>query len=247
MSKLKLAIPSKGRLMDLTIDWFKRRGVQIDSAMSSREYSAYVSGMPQIQVVLLAANEIPKGLATGRIDLGVTGQDLVRENVPTWNEILFELEFLNFGKSDLVLAVPKFWVDVESIDDFDAVAINFRRKNGYRLRIATKYHNLIWSYLRKMGVADYQLIDSQGATEGTVKNGIAEAIGDITSSGRTLDANHLKIIGDQPILSSQATLYLSGVAPWSAAKYRILQEFSSKIGIRKWKTSILSNTNFRKF
>jgi len=58
-------------------------------------------------------------------------------------------------------------------------------------------------------VADYQLVDSQGATEGTVKNETAEAIADITSSGDTLRANHLKILEDGLILRSQATLFKS--------------------------------------
>lgn len=138
MEKLKLAIPSKGRLMDLTIDWFARQGIEINTSKISREYSAKISGTTNIEVLLISASEIPKELATGRIDLGVTGQDLVREKIPSWREILIELKLLNFGKADLVLAVPNFWVDVDSIDDFDAVAINFRRKNGFRLRIATK-------------------------------------------------------------------------------------------------------------
>jgi ATP phosphoribosyltransferase len=58
-------------------------------------------------------------------------------------------------------------------------------------------------------VADYQLVDSQGATEGTVKNMTAEAIADITSSGETLRANHLKILSDGLILRSEAMLFAS--------------------------------------
>ena len=244
MSVLKLAIPSKGRLMDLTIDWFAQQGVQISNFKHSREYSARVSGIPKVQVILLSAGEIPKELAAGRIDLGVTGQDLVRENVPIWENILHELELLNFGKADLVLAVPRFWVDVETIDDFDAVAINFRRKNGFRLRIATKYHNLMWSYLRKMGVADYQLIDSQGATEGTIKSNIAEAVADITSSGKTLKANHLKVIGNQPVLSSQATLYLSLTAKWSSVKYNIFKDLTKSMSFDAEEVLSLTNPQF---
>ena len=64
----------------------------------------------------------------------------------------------------------------------------FGRGNGFRLRIATKYHRLVREFLREHGVADYQLVDSQGATEGTVKNETAEAVADITSTGDTLRA-----------------------------------------------------------
>ncbi len=73
--------------------------------------------------------------------------------------------------------------------------------HGFRLRIATKYHRLVREFLRDNGVADYQLVDSQGATEGTVKNETAEAIADITSTGDTLRANHLKILEDGLILT----------------------------------------------
>ena len=232
MSAIKFAIPSKGRLRDLTIDWFIKRKIQIELAVGQREYSARMLGFPEIEIILLSAGEIPIELAAGRVDLGITGQDLVREKIPFWTEVILELKLLNYGYANLVLAVPKFWVDVESLDDFDAVATNFRRENGYRLRIATKYQNLIWAYMRKMGVADYQLIDSQGATEGVIKNNAAEAIADITSSGETLTANHLKIIGVEPVLQSQATLYLSSTTTWDNKKYKNLISLCNKISVK---------------
>ena len=75
-------------------------------------------------------------------------------------------------------------------------AAQFRGGHGMRLRIATKYHRLVREFLRERGVADYRLVDSQGATEGTVKNETAEAIADITSTGETLRANGLKVLED---------------------------------------------------
>ena len=99
-----------------------------------------------------------------------------------------------------------------TVDDLDAAAAGFRRAHGHRLRIATKYHRLVHDFLRAAGVADYQLVDSQGATEGTVANLTAEAIADITSSGETLRANNLRILDEAPILRSQATLFASRAA-----------------------------------
>ena len=116
---------------------------------------------------------------------------------------------MGFGFANLVLSVPKFWIDVDTLDDFDSAAEAFRDKHGFRLRIATKYHYLVREFLKSAGVADYQLVDSQGATEGTVKNETAEAIADITSTGETLKANHLKILDDGLIHSSEATLFKS--------------------------------------
>jgi len=204
---LKLGVPSKGRLMEKTFEWFAERGVTLSRAGSDREYAGKVEGIEGVELVLLSAGEIPRELAAGRIHLGVTGTDLIREKLGQWEQRVEEMADLRFGHADLIIAVPQAWVDVDTMDDLDAVAAAFRREHGFRLRIATKYHRLVREYLRDCGVADYQLVDSQGATEGTVKNETAEAIADITSTGDTLRANHLKILADGLILRSSATLY----------------------------------------
>jgi len=226
---IKLGVPSKGRLQDLTFDWFRARGVELRRSGSDREYAGAVDGITGVELVLLSAGEIPRELAAGRIHLGVTGTDLVREKIPLWAETLQELALLGFGHADLVIAVPKIWIDVDTLDDLDAAAAQFRAGHGYRLRIATKYHSLTRDFLRANGVADYQLVDSQGATEGTVKNLTAEAIADITSSGDTLAANHLKPLADGVIHRSQAALFLSGIAPVSGADQAVLDGFLAAV------------------
>ncbi|MGR3582742.1 MAG: ATP phosphoribosyltransferase, partial [Pseudooceanicola nanhaiensis] len=206
---VKLGVPSKGRLMEKTFDWFGARGVTLGRTGSEREYAGRVEGVEGVELVLLSAGEIPRELAAGRIHLGVTGIDLVREKLAQWDMQVEVLAELGFGQADLIIAVPDFWVDVETLDDLDAAAAAFRRDHGFRMRIATKYHRLVRDALREAGVADYQLVDSQGATEGTVKNETAEAVADITSTGETLRANHLRPLSDGPLLKSQATLFRS--------------------------------------
>ncbi|MGR3635843.1 MAG: ATP phosphoribosyltransferase [Shimia sp.] len=212
---IKLGVPSKGRLMEKTFDWFGARGVSLSRTGSDREYAGAVDGVDGVELVLLSAGEIPRELAAGRIHLGVTGTDLIREKLGQWEQQVQELAELGFGQADLIIAVPGCWVDVETLDDLDAAAADFRARHGFRMRIATKYHRLVREYLMDAGVADYQLVDSQGATEGTVKNLTAEAIADITSTGDTLRANHLKILSDAMVLQSQATLFRSRVAEMS--------------------------------
>lgn len=204
---IKIGVPSKGRLMEKTFDWFAERGVSLSRAGSEREYAGKVEGIEGVELVLLSAGEIPRELAAGRIHLGVTGQDLIREKLSQWDQRVEELAELGFGQADLIIAVPQVWVDVDTLEDLDAVSAAFRAEHGFRLRIATKYHRLVREYLKEHGVADYQLVDSQGATEGTIKNLTAEAVADITSSGETLRANHLKILSDALVLRSQATLF----------------------------------------
>ncbi len=205
---LKLGVPSKGRLMEDTFGWFEARGVKLSRAGSDREYAGRVEGA-DLSLVLLSAGEIPRELAAGRIDLGVTGSDLVREKLAGWRSDVRELAPMGFGHADLILAVPACWRDCENLDDLAAITRQFRAAHGFRLRIATKYHRLVRAFLAEHEVADYQLVDSQGATEGTVANLTAEAIADITSSGETLRANHLKILPDALIHASQATLFAS--------------------------------------
>ncbi|MEM6373254.1 MAG: ATP phosphoribosyltransferase [Pseudomonadota bacterium] len=227
---VKLGVPSKGRLMQKTFDWFARRGVTLSRTGSDREYSGAVSGVDGVALVLLSAGEIPRELAAGRIHLGVTGIDLICEKLPLWEQQVAPVAEMGFGHADLVLAVPAGWTDVALTDDLDAVAAQFRERHGFRLRIATKYHRLVREFLRDVGVADYQLVDSQGATEGTVANETAEAIADITSSGETLRANHLKVLEDGLILASQATLWRSRVAEVGDADRPILRGLLERLG-----------------
>ena len=226
---VKLGVPSKGRLMEKTFDWFGQRGITLTRTGSDREYAGAVEGIGGVSLVLLSAGEVPRELAAGRLHFGVTGTDLVQEKLPLWEQQVEPLVELGFGQADLVLAVPRAWVDVDTLDDLDAAATAFRATHGMRLRIATKYHRLVREYLRSGGVADYALVDSQGATEGTVANETAEAIADITSSGETLRANHLKIIGETPILRSQATLWRSRVAEVSDEDRSVIDALTAKL------------------
>jgi len=158
--------------------------------------------------VLLSAGEIPRELAAGRIHLGVTGSDLVREKLALWDSQVHELALMGFGGADLIIAVPQGWVDVNTIDDLDAAAAAFDQ-----------------------GVADYQLVDSQGATEGVVKNETAEAIADITSTGETLRANGLKILDDGLIHASQATLFRGRRDDWTDAQRKTLKALEMILGL----------------
>ena len=226
---LKLGVPSKGRLMEKTFDWFVKHDIVLSRSGSDREYAGKVEGIDDVSLVLLSAGEIPRELAAGRIHLGVTGTDLIHDKLPLWEDQVVSVAELGFGHADLIIAVPSAWVDVDTLDDLDAVAAMFRDIHGMRLRVATKYHRLVREFLRDAGVADYALVDSQGATEGTVANGTAEAIADITSTGDTLRANHLKILSDGLVLASQATLWRSRTADLDAKERIALATLLSRI------------------
>jgi len=226
---VKLGVPSKGRLMDKTFDWFSARGVRLGRAGSEREYAGRVDGIANLELVLLSAGEIPRELAAGRIHLGVTGEDLIRERLPEHAAQVRFAAHMGFGHADLVVAVPSFWVDVEAMHDLDEVAHEIRARHGHPMRIATKYHNLTRAFFQRHGVADYRLVDSQGATEAGPKNLTAEAIVDITSSGETLRANHLRPLEDGLILQSQAMLCVSQVAHWTDGAAATLEALETRL------------------
>ena len=89
---LKLGVPSKGRLMEKTFDWFERSGIRLSRSGSDREYAGMVEGIEGVSLVLLSAGEIPRELAAGRIHLGVTGTDLIHEKLARWEQQVEEIQ-----------------------------------------------------------------------------------------------------------------------------------------------------------
>ncbi|MEM1384260.1 MAG: ATP phosphoribosyltransferase [Pseudomonadota bacterium] len=234
MTRLTLGLPSKGRLQEATVAWFAERGVTIERLGGGREYAARASGIDGLDVIMLAAGEIPRELGAGRIHLGVTGEDLIRERLAGWEDRVDLATEMGFGHADLVVAVPAWWVDVETLDDLDEVAEAFRGRHGHPLRVATKYHNLTQGFFRHHGVADYRIVDSQGATEAAPKNLSAEAIVDITTTRSTLRANHLRVLADGLILRSQANLCISRVADWSGRAHQRLRDLAARLALKDW-------------
>ena len=231
MTRLALGLPSKGRLMEDSFGWFAARGLSVRRTGQGRTYAARAEGVPGLDIALLSAAEVPAALAEGRIHLGVTGDDLVQEAMPDWPDRVRRLAPLGIGAAEVVVAVPAFWIDVETMGDLDQVAALFRARHGHGLRVATKYPNLARAFFHEKGVADYRLIDSQGATEAAPKNLTAEAIVDITSTGETLRANALRVLGDGLVLRSEAALWLSRAARWDAAATRTLEALAGRLGL----------------
>ena len=107
------------------------------------------------------------------------------------------------------MAIPNQWIDVQTIADLEEVSFEFRDKKNTRLRVATKYPNLTNGFLVSKGVTQYKLVSSLGATETYPFIGSSEIITDITSTGKTLKDNNLRILKDGYILNSQACLLIS--------------------------------------
>ena len=204
---ITIALPSKGRIKDDTAAVFDRAGLAISAVGNDRSYRGRIDGMEGVEVAYLSASEIARELAAGAVDFGVTGEDLVREGMA---DVDAKVEFcarLGFGQADVVVAVPEIWLDVETMEDLGDVAADFRTRHGRRLAIATKYWRLTQQFFsRQHGIQLYRIVESLGATEGAPAAGQADIIVDITSTGSTLKANHLKVLGNGVILKSEACL-----------------------------------------
>ena len=226
---LKLGVPSKGHLMEQSFDWFAERGIELVRCGSAREYRGTVSNLSGVDLVFLSASEVPGELSRGRIHLGVAGTDIVEEGMLNPYENVEPLHMMGFDHSQVVVAVPQAWVDVRSLNDLDAVAAEFRKGKGAHLRIATKYPRLTRRAMHTGGVADYVLTESEGDTEVAIWNGSANLVVESVKSDESLQANHLKVLSDGIILRSQATLWRSCNADWSASAQRTLFALTERL------------------
>lgn len=215
MSKLVLAIPSKGRLMEQTTGVFQKAGLAVRKTGHARGYRGEIEGLPEIEVAYVSSSEIAAALKAGSVHLGITGEDLIRESMSDAETRVVFLKKLGFGFADVVVAVPNWWIDVTTVSDLAASAMPFRRAHGRWPRAATKYMNLTRRFFAAKGFGDYRIVESLGATEGTAAAGTAEFIVDITTTGETLKANGLRILDDGVILKSEANLIASNLAPWT--------------------------------
>lgn len=202
-----IALPSKGRLKEQTIAVMAKAGLKVVLPEDDRNYRARIEGVDDVDILFLSASEIARELGYGTVDLGVTGEDLIRETLARADEKVQIETQLGFGHADVIVAVPEVWHDVSTMADLDDVAADFRQRHGRRLRIATKYWRLTQQFFsQKHGIQVYRIVESLGATEGAPAAGSADIIVDITSTGSTLRANRLKILDDGVMLQSQACL-----------------------------------------
>jgi ATP phosphoribosyltransferase len=228
-AKLTIAVPSKGRLKDQAADLFERSGLALRKTGHERGYRGALAGFDGVEVIYVSAAEIVHQLKSGRVHMGVTGEDLVRETLADVDGTVDFLRPLGFGRADVVVAVPDCWIDVDRMADLEDVAAQFVRTHGRRLRVATKYMSLTRRFFAAHGVTGYRIVESVGATEATPAAGTSELIVDITTTGTTLRANHLKVLEDGLILKSQAHLFASRGAKWSAASAKLRDAILAKL------------------
>ncbi len=206
---ITIGLPSKGRLKDNAAAFFNDKGLVVLQSDKERNYFATIKNKPNIKIIFLHAKEIIQRLGDGTLDIGISGLDLLNESEKNLQEKIIIKQKLDFGGANLVIAVPDDWIDTQTIADLEEVAFDIRFKRNTRLKVATKYPNLTNNFLISKGVTQYKLIPSLGATETYPFIGSSEVITDITSTGKTLQDNNLRVLKDGLILKSTACLLVS--------------------------------------
>ena len=206
---ITIGLPSKGRLKDKAISFFDKNGLKILQNKKERNYFGTVKNRSNIKIIFLHAKEIVQRLGDGTIDIGVSGLDLLNESGKNLRDKIKIKRKLDFGNANLVVAVPNDWIDVQTIADLEEVSFDLRSKRNSRLRVATKYPNLTNDFLVSKGVTQYKIVTSLGATETYPFIGSSEIITDISSTGKTLADNNLRVLKDGLILKSSACLLIS--------------------------------------
>lgn len=201
---LRIAVQSKGRLYEDTMDLLSEAGIKVGS--SKRTLLVKASNFP-VEILYLRDDDIPQSVANGVADLGIVGENEYVER----NEDACIVRRLGFSKCRLSLAIPKA-IEYKGIEWFDGK------------KIATSYPNILKKFLADNGVeTDIHVIT--GSVEIAPGIGLADGIFDIVSSGSTLVSNNLREV--EVVMQSEALLI--GNNELSAEKKEILDELLFRI------------------
>ncbi len=180
---LRIAVQSKGRLFEDTMELLKETGIKVSS--SKRTLLVQASNFP-LEVLFLRDDDIPQTVADGVADVGIVGENEFVER----NENADIVKRLGFSKCRISLAIPKA-IDYPGVEWFNDK------------KIATSYPVILKRFLEERGVkTDIHVI--QGSVEIAPGIGLADGIFDIVSSGSTLVSNNLKEV--EVVMQSEALL-----------------------------------------
>jgi len=223
---INIGIPSKGRLRNDILKIFKKNKLNLISERGERDLLGSINNITKVKILYLHAREIVERLVDGSLDLGFSGYVLLKESEIIAQKKINVIKKYNFGKANLVIAVPDPWIDVQTVADLEEIAFEFKDKKKKRLRVATKYPNLTREFLFSKGVTQFKIVGSLGATEAYPFTGSSEIIIDITSTGETLSANNLRVLKDGLILKSEACMMRSKSALKSSILNKIVKLLS---------------------
>ena len=126
---VSIGLPSKGRLKESALNLLRKNNLELISKGGDRDYFASLNNLPNIKVIYLHAREIIERLGDGTLDVGISGLDLLNESTVNLQKRVEVKKKLDFGKANLVVAIPDDWIDVQTVADLEEVSFYFRDKN----------------------------------------------------------------------------------------------------------------------
>jgi ATP phosphoribosyltransferase len=200
-SEIRLALPSKGRLEEETLELLAQSGLRVYKP-NERQYRAVIPALPGLTVLFQRAGDIPVSVRDGSIDFGITGWDVFAERSSPDRQALVLLPELGIGRCTLNVIVPETWSSVQRMADLAA----WQAETGQPLRVATRFPRLTSQFFQQHGLEDIRLISAEGTLEIAPTIGYADLIVDLVSTGTTLRDNRLRMLEDGLILQSQGCL-----------------------------------------
>ncbi|KAK9826505.1 hypothetical protein WJX81_007753 [Elliptochloris bilobata] len=207
---LRMAIPSKGRMAEDTLQLLKECQLNVYKP-NPRQYIATISQMPGLEVWFQRASDVVRKLMYGDVDIGIVGADMFAEIANGDPSLVVLHDALDFGKCHLALGLPtsgKF-ADVNSLEELRSMP-DWTAKTP--LRVVTGYHNVARRFFERAGFRHVTLLSADGALEAAPLMGCADIILDLVSTGVTLRENNLKEVVGGRIMDSQGVLVASRAA-----------------------------------
>lgn len=195
-SLIRFGIPSKGRMGEETLEFFKSCGLNI--LRKNRQYLATIENFENVQIVFQRQEDIIRGVSNGNLAFGIAGNDLIQEFCFNNSKDMIQIhDKLGFGKCTLEVAIPENW-NFESLKELE-------KENKKRIfNVATKFPSLTENFFRNFSFGT-KLIKTAGTIEVAPYLGYSDIIVDLISTGATLKDNRLKQLKDGLILKSEAT------------------------------------------
>ena len=208
--KIIVSLPSKGRIRTGSLKIFKEKGLNIKFEKGDRDLIGQVT-LKELKIICIFqhARESINALANSTADIAISGIDLLQNSDLEVQKKIKIYKRLNYAHATLGIFCLNTWIDCQTMLDVSEIASDMLKKNKEPMKCSTKYRRLVENFFVEKNVKNLEVIDSIGATEVDPRISQSSLVADIFSSGKTAEANGLRLIKDGRIMNSSAALLVS--------------------------------------
>ncbi len=209
-NKIIISLPSKGRIRSGSLKIFKKKGLNIKFDKGDRDLIGQVMfKKSKIVCIFQHARESINALANSTADIAISGIDLLQNSDLEVQKKIKIYKRLNYAHATLGIFCLNSWIDCQTMLDVSEIASDMLKKNKEPMKCSTKYRRLVENFFVEKNVKNLEVLDSIGATEVDPRISQSSLVADIFSSGKTAEANGLRLIKDGRIMDSSAALLVS--------------------------------------